>query len=110
VALQLPVRMTAADARATLDMLVQNLRTGSATEPVTVDAGALAEFDSTALAVLLELRRQAAGWGRSFQVVRLPSALHTLARVYGVASLLGLQDSASGEGSPRPAALKTSAA
>lgn len=89
MALLLPQRLTVDDAPACLDLLIQNLRSGPAHEPVTIDASPLAEFDSTALAVLLEVRRQARGWGRSFSVLNLAPALRTLARVYGVDKLLG---------------------
>ncbi|GBU15214.1 hypothetical protein AwPolaro_05920 [Polaromonas sp.] len=59
----------------------------AATEWV-VDASALKQFDSSALAVLLECRRQALAAGKSFSVHGAPSRLFQLARVYGVDTLL----------------------
>ena len=55
---------------------------------VRVDAGALQQFDSSALAVLLDCRRAAVAMGLSFQVDRLPERLRQLAALYGVAHLL----------------------
>jgi phospholipid transport system transporter-binding protein len=67
-------------------MLAQGLRS----QPVAVvaDAGALAHFDSSALAVLLECRREALAGGKTFAVARLPARLRELAVLYGVAELL----------------------
>ncbi len=68
-------------------MLAQALRTH--TEPAVVaDAGALSHFDSSALAVLLECRREALALGKTFAVSRLPTRLRELASLYGVAELL----------------------
>ena len=53
-----------------------------------VDAGALATFDTSALAVLLECRRTALFDGRGFMVKALPPALASLAGLYGVQELL----------------------
>jgi phospholipid transport system transporter-binding protein len=55
---------------------------------VVADAGALTHFDSSALAVLLECRREALALGKSFSVSRLPTRLRELAMLYGVAELL----------------------
>lgn len=55
-----------------------------------VDAGGLQQFDSSALAVLLECRRLAEKSGRSFQLSGSPPRLSQLARLYGVAELLGI--------------------
>jgi phospholipid transport system transporter-binding protein len=85
--LLLPATLTAAQARATLRMLSQTLRS----EPdsgVVIDASALTEFDSSALAVLLECQRQAQAWGRPFSVRQAPPKLAALARLYGVDGLL----------------------
>jgi phospholipid transport system transporter-binding protein len=60
------------------------------TEPLVVDASALVDFDSAALAVLLQARRQADAVGRGFQVHGAPPKLVQLAQLYGVAGLLGL--------------------
>lgn len=57
---------------------------------VVIDAGALAVFDTSALAVLLECRRAVLDGGRSFAVQGLPQALVGMAGLYGVDDLLGL--------------------
>lgn len=85
--LLLPATLTADEARATLRMLTQTLRS----EPdsgVVVDASALQQFDSSALAVLLECQRQAQAWGRPFAVRQAPPKLAALAKLYGVDTLL----------------------
>ncbi|MBK7000221.1 MAG: STAS domain-containing protein [Rhodoferax sp.] len=56
--------------------------------PVRVDAAALGHFDSSALAVLLELRRACLRVGKSMVVQGLPQRLRDLATVYGIESLL----------------------
>jgi phospholipid transport system transporter-binding protein len=85
--LVLPADLTRGQASACLQMLVQGLRVLS--EPrVVVDAGALEHFDSSALAVLLELRRETLALGKSLSIRALPARLHDLAAVYGIAELL----------------------
>ena len=85
--LVLPTELTHRQARAALRMLLQALK--AQREPqVVVDAGALATFDTSALAVLLECRRTALFDGRGFMVKALPPALASLAGRYGVQELL----------------------
>ena len=55
---------------------------------VVVDASALSQFDSSALAILLECRRQAMASGKTFSVQGAPERLLQLAGVYGVAALI----------------------
>ena len=55
---------------------------------VVADASALQAFDSSALAVLLECRREAQVAGKSFSVQGLPARLRQLAQLYGVAELI----------------------
>ena len=55
---------------------------------VVADAGALTEFDSSALAILLECRRVALAAGKSFSVQSAPPRLRQLAGLYGVADLI----------------------
>ena len=55
---------------------------------VVADAGALRKFDSSALAVLLECRRQALASGKTFSVRDLPASLRQLAGLYGIAELI----------------------
>jgi len=85
--LVLPAELTHAQASACVRMLVQALRSAPGTE-VVADASALQRFDSSALAVLLECRREALVLGRQFAVSQLPARLRALAALYGVAGLL----------------------
>jgi len=55
---------------------------------VVADARALSEFDSSALAILLECRREALAAGKSFSVQGAPPRLRQLAALYGVAELI----------------------
>lgn len=66
------------------------LRSGLQAEPETivVDGAALQRFDSSALAVLLELRRECARIGKQFAVRSLPQRLRDLAALYGIDGLL----------------------
>lgn len=57
-------------------------------QEVVVDASALQQFDSSALAILLECRRQALATGKAFAVLGAPQRLLQLAGVYGVAELI----------------------
>ncbi len=56
--------------------------------PVIADASALTHFDSSALAVLLDCRREALAMGRIFWVQGLPPRLRQLAGLYGIATLI----------------------
>lgn len=87
----LPARITMNDARATLALLQPLLQAADA--PV-VDASALADLDTAAIALLLDCRRQAQARGRQLQVVDAPAKLGQLARLYGVEELLGIQPGA----------------
>ena len=53
-----------------------------------VDLSGLTHADSSALAVVLAIKRRAAGEGRALVVEGVPSSLRSLAVVYGVADLL----------------------
>jgi phospholipid transport system transporter-binding protein len=55
---------------------------------VRIQGEALKRFDSSALAVLLAIVRDAQAQGRAVQLSGLPPALHHLAQVYGVEDLL----------------------
>ncbi len=74
-------------ATACLRMLVQGLRSQSGSE-VIVDASGLSRFDSAALAVLLEFRRESLAVGKRFSIRGLPVQLGDLANLYGIAELL----------------------
>jgi phospholipid transport system transporter-binding protein len=85
--LVLPAELTHDQAAACSRMLAQAMRSEKE-GAVVADAGALQRFDSSALAVLLECRREALAHGKSFAVARLPARLRELASVYGVEGLL----------------------
>ena len=85
--LMLPAEITHAYARTCVRMLAQALQ-GERESAVVADATALAKFDSSALAVLLECRREALVMGKTFSVRGLPARLRSLAALYGVGELL----------------------
>jgi phospholipid transport system transporter-binding protein len=88
--LVLPADLTRNHASACLQMLVQGLK-ALADASVVVDASALVRFDSSALAVLLELRRESQAQGKSVRIRSLPPRLRDLAEVYGIAELLAAE-------------------
>jgi phospholipid transport system transporter-binding protein len=55
---------------------------------LTIDFAAITEVDSSAVALLLEWRREAARRGKSLHFVNLPANLLALADLYGVTELL----------------------
>lgn len=57
---------------------------------VRVDATALAEFDTSTIALLLQAQRLAQARGLVLQVAGAPAKLRQLARLYGVLDLLPL--------------------
>ena len=69
-------------------MLRQALEQERGDGEVVVDAGPLQRFDSSALAVLLEIDRLAQAWGRGFAIRSAPAKLAALAKLYGVDTLL----------------------
>ena len=83
--LHLPERLTHAQAGACLAQLTRDL---PAEGVVTLDASALTQFDSSALAVLLACQRAAQARGCALQVVGLPPKAQQLAKVYGVSPWL----------------------
>jgi phospholipid transport system transporter-binding protein len=83
----LPADLTHAQAPACARMLAQAVR-AEAGAAVVADASPLQKFDSSALAVLLECRREALLQRKSFAVKALPARLRDLAGLYGVAELL----------------------
>lgn len=85
--LALPQRITQAEAQHVADGLLAVAQTQSA--PMVLDASALKEFDSSALAVILACQRAAAQRGAVLQVQGLPPRAQRLAQVYGVAAVLG---------------------
>ena len=84
--LLLPATITLRESTDTLQLLTQALR--SVDGEVVIDASPLSQFDTSALAVLLECRRLAGAWGKRFSVRQAPPKLAALAKLYGVESLL----------------------
>ena len=87
--LALPSTVGLEEAKDVLSRLQQAVAADPA-DPWIVDAAALQSFDSSALAVLLECRRLAQASNRSMVLRDPPPRLKQLARLYGVATLLGL--------------------
>jgi len=85
--LVLPAVLTHDHASGCARMLAQAVRT-SGEAAIVADSSALDRFDSSALAVLLEARREALALGKTFAVHKLPGRLRSLAGLYGVEPLL----------------------
>ncbi len=85
--LVLPKELTHSQATACLRMLVQGLRSQTGPQ-VVVDATGLSRFDSAALAVLLEFRRESLALGKRFSILGMPARLGDLAALYGIIELL----------------------
>ena len=86
-ALLLPARLTHTEAQTCLLALQQQAGRGGEGD-VVVDASALAEFDSAALATLLALRRWASAERRVLRLQQVPPRLAELVALYGVGELL----------------------
>lgn len=85
---RLPERLTLDEAAGTLTELRRAVAGQRGSGVMTVNAGALRQFDSSAVAVLLELQRDLQRQGRTLQVCDWPPRLQDLVRVYGVQELL----------------------
>ncbi len=85
--LRLPDTLLHEQADACLTQWVRQLTLENSAD-VEVDASALVEFDSSALAVLLGLRRIVAAQNGALQVTGMPVRLCQLASLYGVLELL----------------------
>jgi len=85
--LSLPPTLTQSQAQLCLDRLTQDMQQ-EADAQVVVNAAALSSFDSSALAVLLAVRRECARLGKRFSVQGLPDRLRDLAVLYGIDGLL----------------------
>ena len=86
--LLLPATVTAREATDALRLLLQALKGEAADTAAVIDASHLTQFDSSALALLLECQRTADAWGKSFELRGAPAKLRSLARLYGVDALL----------------------
>lgn len=84
--LHLPAVITHAQALDTVRGLKAQIASQAAS--VVLDASALTQFDSSALAVMLTCRRDALAAGKRFAVHGLPAKLGQLAALYGVAELI----------------------
>jgi phospholipid transport system transporter-binding protein len=84
---QMPGQLTLSAAVQTLE----HLRGALVRQPgptVVLDAEPLKVFDTSAVAVLLELRNALIRQGKTLQVSRMPQRLQALVTLYGVAELL----------------------
>ncbi|MGF6903853.1 STAS domain-containing protein [Paraburkholderia sp. GAS348] len=76
--------LTHESAKAAFEAGLQRIAAGA----TGVDCAPLAQFDSSALAVLLAWERAAQARGMAFEIVNLPAGLASLAQAYGVDTLL----------------------
>jgi phospholipid transport system transporter-binding protein len=86
---QLPAATTLDQAPELLRQLEQGL-SAAGSGPLRIDAAAMKEFDTSALALLLEASRRARQQGGTLVVDGAPPKLIELARLYGVDELLPL--------------------
>ncbi len=84
----LPATIMQDQAQAVADSLTGAMSQMSVDGAVTLNASALEQFDSSALAVVLACRRAVLELGGEFQLIGLPERLLALAQVYGVTELL----------------------
>ena len=90
--LKLPTTLLHGQADACLAQWTQAVRGVVTPGAVPLDASALESFDSSALAVLLGLRRVLTAQGQSLHVLGMPPRLRELAQLYGVLDLLQAVD------------------
>ncbi len=88
--LLLPATVTVVEALDTQRVLTEALRR-EADPVVVVDASNLKQFDSSALAVLLECERLATAQAKTFSVRGAPPKLVALARLYGIEALVPME-------------------
>jgi phospholipid transport system transporter-binding protein len=84
--LQLPATANLGEAARLAQALQGEMAAGSGT--VTLDASALQVYDTSTVALLLQLRRVAQAAGRPFELLSPPAKLVQLAQLYGVDELL----------------------
>jgi len=91
----LPDTLTLAQAHEAVRSIEQALGQGDVDRgALVIDASALRNFDTAAIAVLLEARRLAKAAGRALSVQGAPAAMVELSGLYGVAGLLGFPPAA----------------
>jgi phospholipid transport system transporter-binding protein len=93
--MQLPARLTMREGRAASAALAVGVAAAAGGERLVIDASALQELDTAALAVLLQARRDAQARGVEVVVEGAPPQLRRIAALYGVEALLGLAQPAS---------------
>lgn len=99
-AIALPARLDGDQAAALLPQLRGRIEV-QASGPVVLDAAAVQRFDSATLALLLECRRLTQSGQQVLELRNLPAGLQSMAHVYGVDGLLGLQQSVTDLGDER---------
>ncbi|GMV47255.1 MAG: hypothetical protein AMXMBFR66_26530 [Pseudomonadota bacterium] len=92
--MQLPATATLQQASRIVRDVEAALAEAAPGAPLTIDASALAAFDTSAIALLLHARRLAQAAGRGFAVRGAPDQLVQLARLYGVDALLAFAPAA----------------
>jgi phospholipid transport system transporter-binding protein len=86
-ALALPSLLTHNQAATCAQTLAADIR-AETSDKVIIDASALTRFDSSALAVLLQCRREAVALGKGLTIHGLPAKLRELAGLYGIQALI----------------------
>ena len=87
-AIKLPASLTMASTAQCQLELSRRIGSSGAGSSFEIDASALQELDSSALALLLDVQRQAHERGLSLSLRGLPAQLMQLAALYGVSELL----------------------
>ena len=95
MATALPAQLTLRDAQSALEGLRAGLAASAGESVWQIDAGALTQLDTSAIAVLLECARIAQAAKRRLEIVGAPPRLVDLAHLYGVDGMLGLDGAAS---------------
>lgn len=85
------LRLDGALTMSTAGALVEQGRAKAREGDLRVDLSGVAEADSAALALLLDWLRSARDAGHGFAIDGLPAGLKSLAALYGVDELLGVQ-------------------
>ncbi|MBK9340596.1 MAG: STAS domain-containing protein [Rhodoferax sp.] len=86
-ALILPSTVTHNEASGCLDLLRSGAQSWHGND-VRIDASALNKFDSSALAVLLQIKSEIQSLGKNLTILGLPKQLQELANLYGIQSVL----------------------
>lgn len=88
--LKLPVQITHRQAQTILQQLKEQLLAQKNEQHVYIDAAQLAQFDSSALALLLALKRITAQQHKGWKILNPPQPLSTLTALYGMQDFLAL--------------------